>query len=139
MIAERDIHIYTQQYLRAMALFVLYYAFTVSPNIYTAIVASILTFISDSSNFGLFILTLVIVAAAPVASYFLSLDYIIMNMFTYFPYINNREEWQYIVGYCIPWITYLACYSLQFLVQRKYGSVTACTRYIRRFRGGLAV
>ncbi|TNJ28610.1 hypothetical protein GMRT_10872 [Giardia muris] len=139
MITERDVHIYTQQYLRAMALFVLYYAFTVSPNIYTAIVVIVLTFTSDSSNIGLFILTLLIVAAAPVASYFLSLNYVIMNMLTYFPYANNREEWQYVVGYCIPWITYLGYYSLQFLVQRKYGSVTACTRYIRRFRGGLAV
>ncbi|ESU38109.1 Hypothetical protein DHA2_19259 [Giardia duodenalis] len=122
------------EYLRAQTLFILMYAYITRPNIY-AFFSVILTLIFyESSNIGLYVFLVLAAASAPISCYYLSRSYLLLNLLTYFPYDSNRQEWQEIASFVLPWVGLVVAYSIQFFHQRKYGYMTPIGRFLRNIR-----
>lgn len=121
-------------YMSCLSTYLLLYALLTWPNIYSVFSCIAILLAYQSSKIWVFGLVFLVALANPVACYFLKNSYILLNMLTYFPYDNNREKWQQVAGFCVPWAAFLVSYCLQYNHQKRHNYITPIGHLMMRIR-----
>ena len=72
-------------------MFIVCYIFTLSPNLYSIFAVAFTMILLGTRNAYLFIIIELAIACIPITYHYLSDDYVLLNMLTYFPYIEEKN------------------------------------------------
>lgn len=99
--------------------FLICYGLTISPNLYSVFACAFMLFFLGTNNIIVFIIIELAAGCIPVSYHFLTDDYILLNMLTYFPYPDESHYYQILSYVVMVWLIFMITYGTQFVVSRK--------------------
>lgn len=99
--------------------FLICYGFTLAPNLYSVFACAFMLLFLGTNNVFVPIIIELAAACIPVTYHFLTDDYILLNMLTYFPYPDESHYYQILAYVVMVWLIFMITYGVQFVVSRK--------------------
>lgn len=117
MVETRDSQ--TLNYLNALNIFILCYAYTLGPHIYCTFVTTFIISFMGTSNVIIFASQIIAAISCPIIYIFVRNDYVMLNTMTYFPYPDVSAEYYILGDVILAWTVFIVSYAMQFIVAKK--------------------
>lgn len=91
-----------------------------SPNLYSIFAVTFILIFMGHPNVIIFVFQVLAAACIPVAYHFIQDNYVLLNMLTYFPYVERKNYYFVLGNVVMVWVVFILSHSMLYVAVRQY-------------------